>query len=207
MTMPCRWRDGLGDFAGRVRLVRHFGLPRQIDSHERLWLTFAGVSDAAEVWLNSQLLGRSPEGQGPFEFEVTSLLRERNVLGVEVEASGGDGGLWGEVALEVRCSAFLRGLRFWTTGSEEEAALHVAGEVAGVADRPLELYVLLNNATIAYTTVEAEANGSPFALRSEKLLWPSGQLAEVRVELVNGGTLWYSATLPFPFPDTPLAET
>jgi hypothetical protein len=95
--------------------------------------------------------------------------------------------LWGEVALEIRCSAYLRGLRFWA--SAESACLHVAGEVVGVADRPLDLYVLANNATVAYTTVTAAENGRPFELASAELLPPLP--VEVRVELVNGGIVWY----------------
>src|SRR5947209_8061277 len=130
MTMPCRWADGgLPDFAGRVRFRRRFGYPGRIDAYERVWLTFAGVGGAAEVRLNGQPLGRH-EGPGPFEFEVTPLLQARNELTVEVDAPAGDGGLWGEVALEVRCTAFLRAVRVWITGGGR-ADLHAAGEVVG----------------------------------------------------------------------------
>jgi hypothetical protein len=54
--------------------------------------------------LNGSLLGRHEGADEPFEFEVTNLLRDRNELIVEVESPTGDGGLWGEVALEIRCS-------------------------------------------------------------------------------------------------------
>jgi len=102
MTMPGRWGEGgLGEFAGRVRFRRRFGWPGRIDAHERVWLTFAGAEAVAEVWLNGRCLGRH-EGPGSFEFDVTGLLQLRNDLNVEVEAPGGSGGLWGEVALEVR---------------------------------------------------------------------------------------------------------
>src|SRR5262245_39951011 len=114
MTMPGRWQDGgLRDFAGRVRFRRAFGYPGRIDPHERVWLTFAGVAGVADVWLNDQSLGRHDGAGGPFEFEVTSLLQARNALVVEVESQTPDGGLWGEVALEVRATAFLRALRAW----------------------------------------------------------------------------------------------
>jgi beta-mannosidase len=100
--MPCRWGEGgLGDFAGRVRFRRRFGWPGRIEAQEHVWLTFQGVDAVAEVWLNGQYLGRH-EGVGPFAFEVTSLLRVRNELVVEVTAPAANGGLWGEVALEVR---------------------------------------------------------------------------------------------------------
>src|SRR6266545_311884 len=74
MVLPCRWAEGgLLDFAGRVRFLRRFGYPGQIDSYERVWLTFAGVEGVAEVRLNDQFLGRHDGAGGPFEHEVTGL--------------------------------------------------------------------------------------------------------------------------------------
>src|SRR5438477_13088651 len=59
MVLPCRWGEGgLADFAGRVRFRRRFGLPRQLDAHERVWLTFAGVDGVAWLSLNGDLLGQ-----------------------------------------------------------------------------------------------------------------------------------------------------
>lgn len=104
MVLPCRWREGgLGDFVGRVRFRRRFGYPGRIDPHERVWLTFAGVDATTEVSLNGRFLGRHEGASEPFEFEVTSLLQPRNELMVEVE-SAGNGGLWGEVAMEIRAT-------------------------------------------------------------------------------------------------------
>jgi hypothetical protein len=193
MNMPCRWRDGgLGEFAGTVRFSRRFGLPRQIDPHERLWLTFAGVADTADVHLNGRHLGRHTPPDQPFEFEVTSLLDARNELVVEVEASGGHGGLWGEVALEVRCSAYLRDVRFWTSS---DGVFQAAGQVVGAAERPLDLYLLLDGSTAAYAVVQAQPAGTPFELTSDPLA-PGRRPAQARVELVNGGCVWYSAGWP-----------
>jgi beta-galactosidase/beta-glucuronidase len=102
MTIPCRWHEGgLKDFAGRVRFRRNFGYPGRIDENERVWLTFAGIEGAAEVWLNGKFLGRQEDAQRPFEFEITRLLRDRNDLCVEVEGPE-TGGISGEVALEIR---------------------------------------------------------------------------------------------------------
>ena len=188
MTMPCRWADGaLFGFAGRVRFRRRFGYPGRIDAHERVWLTFAGAGPVADVGLNEQHLARF-EGAGPFEFEVTALLQARNELTVEVDAPGGDGGLWGDVALEVRCTAFLRGVRVWLT-KEGRPDLHAAGEVVGTAERPLDLYVIRDRSTVAYTAVDATAAGRPFNLVAEAVCDAE---AAVRVELVNGATVWYA---------------
>jgi hypothetical protein len=194
VTVPCRWDEcGLRDFAGRVRFRRRFGYPGRIDAHERVWLTFAGAEGAAAVWLNGHLLGRREPSEAPFEFEVTSLLRDRNELAVEVEAGGGRGGLWGEVAMEVRCTAFLRGVR---AGVAEGNKVRVRGEVVGASERPLDLYVLLDGRTAGYTTVTPSPHGEPFQVDAEA----PGVGAAVRVELVDGGTVWYVAELT---PDQP----
>jgi hypothetical protein len=191
MSMPCRWDEGgLKDFAGRVRFVRRFGQPRQIDAHEHVWLTFDGVDGVAEVWLNGQFLGRHEGSAGPFEFEATELLRTRNELKVEVGADHPRGGLGGEVALEIRCAAFLRAVRAWIT-AEGEGRLHVSGEVVGRHEGPLELYVLRNNATVHYGMVEASLEGKSFQVGIEET--PAG--GAVRVELVNGAVVWYTVQL------------
>jgi hypothetical protein len=192
MNMPCRWGEGgLKDFTGRVRLMRCFGQPQQIDAHEHVWLTFGGVEGVAEVWLNGQLLGRHEGTAAPFEFEATELLRARNELAVEVEADHPGGGLWGEVALEIRCAAFLRAVRAWTT-AQGEPRLHVAGEVVGRHEAPLELYVLRNNTTVHYGTVLASPGGTPFLVGIEE----PAACGTVRVELVNGAIVWYAVEAP-----------
>lgn len=183
LLMPCRWRQGLGDFAGRARFRRRFGLPRTLDPFERVWLTFAGVEGQAAVWLNGQLLGQPDRTSEPFAFEITSLLRARNELVVEVEAASGDDGLWGEVALEIRCTAFLRAVLWQTIPEAGKTRLRVTGEVAGIAERPLDVYVLAAGRTVLHASVEA---GQRFDLVSDEV----DAIAPLRVELVNGGVVW-----------------
>jgi hypothetical protein len=187
--MPCRWDEaGWGEFAGKVRCVRRFGYPGRIDAHERVWLTFAGVDAAAEVALNGRTLGRHT-GEGPFEFEITSLLKPRNELVVLVDSPNPRGGLWGEVAMEIRCPAFLRGVCCRET---DGGRVQVAGEVVGESARPLDLYVLCRNATVAYAVVKA---GEPFQLTSDAV--PSDAAGEmVRLELVDGALMWYAEEVP-----------
>src|SRR5262249_14612914 len=162
--------------------------PRQLDPHETVWLTFAGADTVAAVALNGHSLGRAAQANEPFEFEVTTLLRERNELVVDVEALAGNGGLWGEVALEVRAEAFLRGVRAWWELTEGIGRLHIQGEAVGTCDRPLELYVLLDRSTIAYRTIQATPDGQAFDIVCESPGAPLGRTDshEVRVELVNG---------------------
>ena len=210
MTMPCRWSEGgLAGFAGRGSRSGGGSAPGRLDPGDRVWLTFAGVEGTANVSLTGQPLGRRDGASGPFEFEVTPLLRARNELTVEVESATPRGGLWGEVAMEVRRTAFLRSVRLWAVRSGETADLHVAGEVVGTSDRPLELYVLLDNATLSYTTLEPEPAGRPFHVVTEGLgkdRWQprdgeTAGLHEVRVELVDGAVVWYKVEQAFAFPE------
>lgn len=190
MAMPCRWSEGgLPDFSGLVRFTRSFGYPGRIDSYERVWLTFAAVGGEAEVRLNGQPLGRLT---GPTEFEVTRLLRPRNELIVEIEGTAEQGGLPGEVALEVRCSAFLRDLRWNAILTGERLTLCVTGQVIGEAERPLEVYVLRDRSTVGYQVVRAAAEGQPFTIRADDLPTTEAVSVPVQIDLVNGGVVWYS---------------
>jgi hypothetical protein len=198
MTLPCRWRDGgLPDFAGRVRFRRRFGHPGRIDTFERVWLTCAGIETSADVSLNGHVIARGVEG--PFAFEVTPLLQVRNELIAEVTGQAESGGLWGEVALEVRCSAFLEDVRVTPDGASR---LRVTGLVVGTASGPLELYVLLNGKTVAYTPIETKPEGRAFDIVSDELTAEQRhRLAShaVRVDLVNIATVWYQWEQPFDF--------
>jgi hypothetical protein len=195
VPMPCRWGEvGMAGFGGRVRCRRRFGYPGRVDAHERVWLTFAGVSDRAEVSLNDTPLGRV-EGAVPAEFDVTALLRPRNEVVADVEGPAAEGGLWGEVALEVRCTAFLRDVHA-RVKSGDRAELHVTGMVVGSAEGPLDLYAILGRRPVAEAQVTA---GSPFHLEARDLdpAWLAeagepGKPAFVQVDLVNGANVWYT---------------
>jgi hypothetical protein len=192
MTIPCRWREGgLGDFAGRVRFRRRFGWLANVAPHERVWLTFGGVDGSAEVCLNGRLLGAHCAPATPFEFEVTSFLGPRNELVVLVESSGRSGGLSEEVALEVRCSAYLRAIRWRMNIEDGRDFLQVSGEVVGSAERPLELYALIDGSTAIYSTVDPSPTGQPFSLKSEPIRHEASRERRVRIELVNGAVRWY----------------
>jgi hypothetical protein len=185
MRMPGRLSDvGLHDFRGRVGFRRAFGYPGRIDEHERVWLTFTGVEGQATAALNGQALG-SFTGAG--EFDVTRLLQARNGLVVEVECTGPSAGLWGEVALEVRATAFLRQVRFGCVGPE----LHASGLVVGTAERPLELYLLIQNHCQTYQQVTAADSGQLFTITAPLPEVAEKTLLPVRVELVHGATVWY----------------
>jgi hypothetical protein len=193
MTMPARWRDaGLPDFRGRVRLRRRFGYPGRIDAHERVWLTCAGVDGTAEVRLNDAPLGCRQGADGPFEFEVTELLRPRNDLCVEVVELTGAGGLWGEVALEVRCTAYLRHVRAWWA-TAERAALHVSGELVGSCAGPLELYAVAGRYNLLYAPLTADGGVTPWHRVADDVPPAARTTAKLQVELVQVSVKWYVA--------------
>ena len=185
--------------AGESRFRRRFGYPGRIDAHERVWLTFAGIAGAAEVRLNDCLLGRH-EGPAAFEFEVTPLLRPRNELVLDVEGTRDQGGWRGDAALEVRCTAFLRELHRTAVLHGDRVELRVCGEVVGVAERPLELYLVVDRSTAAYQVVTPSAKGQPFEIVVPDLpaeMWSRGEESpggpSVKVDLVNGAIVWYTS--------------
>lgn len=187
MSVPCRWDEaGLKDFVGRVRFQRRFGRPRRLEAHERVWLTFDGVLESANVWLNGQSLGKCGSGIDPFEWEVTTLIDERNELTVEVESTKGPGGITGEVALEIRSSAFLRNVAIWISAAGK---IHASGEVVGTAEQRLELYMIHGRRTAAYLPLESADGPMNFELISE--IMEPGFEDIVRVELIAGATVLY----------------
>lgn len=196
MTVPCRWaKGGLPGFAGRVRFRRRFGFPGQIDAHERVWLTVAGVEASADVAVNGVSLSRDVGGQ-PFECDVTTLLRPRNELVMDIDG-GVNGGIWGEIALEVRCTAYLRQVQVRSVAVDGNRYLEVSGVLVGHADRPLELYAVYQRYNVLYARIVPAPEGQPFQVRSEPLpaAGPAGEdMTEppaVQIDLVNGATVWY----------------
>src|SRR5262249_55193794 len=94
IRMPCRLDEVWPEFGGTARLIRPFGIPRQLDDFERIWLTFAGMTGQADVLLNGKSLGHW--SAAPFEVEVTGRLLARSELCVDLHSAEPGGGLWGE---------------------------------------------------------------------------------------------------------------
>jgi hypothetical protein len=185
MRMPGRLGDtALHEFRGRIRFRRTFGYPGRIDVSERIWLTFRGVDGQATVALNNQQLG---DLAGPGEFDVTRLLQKRNALLVDVECSSPTSGLWDDVALEVRATAFLQEVHFSLAGTQLEAK----GIVVGSAERPLDLYLLVQNHCEAYQLIQPTESGLRFTLAAQIPEGAQNVVVAVRVELVNGAMVWY----------------
>lgn len=215
MNLPCAWTSaGLENFRGRVRFLRRFHKPRQIDANERVWLAFSGADYFTTAWLNGALLGRHEGMFDPFAFDITRHLAVRNELIVETDspaitcgtAFGGNqrmvrgtdspGGLWGEVGLEMRREAYVAKVRLWATFTGGAPTLHVAGELVDELSRSLEFYVLLDNRTVLYETIAGAPEGRAFhvtAVLGDVERWQPAaggtpRLYEVRTELIDGAS-------------------
>jgi hypothetical protein len=154
--------------------------------------------------LNGRLLEHHEGISGPVEFEVTSMLSERNELNVEVEFKEGQDRFFGEVALEIRAPAFLRNVNACFADTEDAKCLHVTGQVFGSSDQPLELYAILDRKTVAYSKLGSNESGTSFLLISDVLEFEdagkqkaqSADATRVRVELVQGSNVWYGVDVP-----------
>jgi hypothetical protein len=94
--------------AGGARFTRRFNQPTNLEAHERVWLVFERVGQAAWAMLNGQPLAQLDPTSESNRVEITPVLAPHNVLAIEtagpVDASGGRGlpeTLVGEVRLEI----------------------------------------------------------------------------------------------------------
>lgn len=176
------WAADRKRFPGPVCYRRRFGLPRQIDAHERVWLTIQGLVSPAHIILNGRRL------EGAAEFDVTADLGERNELLVEIDNDDRAAEHWDEIALEIRCSAFLRNVQIGLRLESGVPFLEATGEVVGDATRePLELYLILDRSNAAYSP----AKPGEFRLQARDLEVDWKQPHSARVELVAGGVVYY----------------
>ena len=178
VTVPCRLTE-LGLDNVPVVLTRDFGYPGRIDDHERVWLTLAHVKGLARLALNGQTLGEARDSY--FEGDATSLLAPHNHLEITIQ-----GEEVGEVAMEIRATAFLQGVAARRIAADK---LEVRGVVAGSCEDGLELYVLVDGRHTLYRPIAA---GESFAVALDT----SGH--NVRVDLVHVSTVWYRVDLEVP---------
>lgn len=183
VQVPCRWGDITPQLDATVRLVRSFGYPGQIDAGEHVWLTFSGAIRPTEVVLNEQPLASGEPGA--LEWDVTSLLGQRNRLELTLTPGRPSEPIWDEVALEVRRDAFLRA----TARRAANGSIQVNGAVVGAGEAELELYGLADGGHVHYQKINASREGTSFYFEVE-------DAAAVRLDLVNLSTSWYAVELP-----------
>ncbi len=88
MILPSNWQlAGVKDYSGVIWFRRHFMVSQEFSGPEH-WLRFNGVDYTTEVWLNGRYLGSHEGYFGPFEFNVTGLLKlgSENSLVVRVDS-------------------------------------------------------------------------------------------------------------------------
>ena len=80
------WSSGTGYLPGGVGWYRkHFTLT-EAEAAKRIRLTFQGVSRRAQVWINSNYLGRHAYAYTSFSFDITEFIRPgENVIAVRAE--------------------------------------------------------------------------------------------------------------------------
>jgi hypothetical protein len=168
----------LADYSGPARFRRRFGRPTNLDQTERVWLTLRDLPPHARVLLNGQEIPLARD----LEQDITSLVEPRNEVVIEMDITK-DSDWFGDVALEIRRTAFLRDVRF----EQRDARLVVEGEIAGFSDQPLETYLVIGRRNAAYGVFSAAGS---FRLETERL--EDGGTQPVRLDLVGGATVWYT---------------
>jgi hypothetical protein len=108
----CAWEEqGVHGYDGVAWYRLTFKLPESPSVCDSLELCFDGVDEEAWVWLNGAYIGQHAEGPSgykhPFRFGVTQEARwgGENVIVVRVRDTGGHGGIWKGVRLEMMKNA------------------------------------------------------------------------------------------------------
>ncbi len=189
-SLPCTLSEaGLAGYSGPVRFTRRFGSPRTLDHLEHVWLVFHARAISTQIKLNDIKLAEF-QGAGEFAVEATGLLGERNLLEVSLHAADDRDGLTGETWLEIRRAAYLRGA---TVKRLADSRIQAAFELAGKVEAGLELYLLASGRTLVYWRA-TEAVEQAVSLISEETV--AAEIAEARLELVQGGVVWYGLDIP-----------
>jgi hypothetical protein len=196
--MPTHWHETrLSGFGGTVLLKRHFSWPNPLDANERAWLIFSNPDPIVKIFLNGQELKRI-ENSSASEFEITSLLKFRNDLLVEISDRHGESNFCGEAALEIRYPAFLRNIAAWVEDVDNTRRIIVQGEAVGSHVRPLELYALVEGVVIAYATVTPIPEGQHFQMQSDDYETANRVVEKLSkgpcrlvVDLIDGATVWH----------------
>lgn len=90
IAVPASWNDQFADnrdFLGPAWYQTDFQLP-QTWKDQQIILRFGSINYIADVWLNGAKIGQHEGGHLPFEFNISSLVREgRNQLAVRVDGT------------------------------------------------------------------------------------------------------------------------
>lgn len=190
VNLPSTWQELPSQLSQDVfRLKRHFGFPGRLDDSERVWITGRLSFNCPSVVLNGARLGSGTSPLGIWEYEITKLLEKRNVLTLEQARGLPDSLVGGEIALEIRRTAYLKNVAITREGEN----VAIKGEVAGESATPLDLYLLYGRKNIDNQALTIKPGGAPFEFscsQSPPTSSDDGSESGWRVELVGGSVIW-----------------
>ena len=206
VTLPHDWAvehpfdpgcaSGTGYLPGGTAWYRkHFTLPEDIGD-KRVRLTFLGVYKHAQVWINSNYLGRHAYGYTSFTFDISQFARAgENVVAVRVEHNEVADSRWytgsgidRDVLLEVTgLDSFAEnGLFAWTEKADADCAVMKVKYCLTGGDGAR--FTLLDKGGNAVACAEGE-NGQAALTVSRPRLWGPDDpyLYTLRGEVLSGG--------------------
>ncbi len=86
IRVPGHWQEEIEDLKNYSGVVWYRKKFNWKGSNRRVWLRFRGVFYKAKVWLNGEELGGHEGYFASFKFDITTIIREENVLAVKVES-------------------------------------------------------------------------------------------------------------------------
>ena len=205
---------GFGDRRGVIDFRRRFGVPRQLDPWERVWLVHGDFvqSDAMNFGMSWRLNGTTLDWSRPDDFDrlttayyplrtdVTRLIRERNEVVVRVDAG------WPRhqstpksfcgSAVEIGRAAYIRQVRV-----EPHHVAHGFGILAQVdvacedESAPIELYALIDGHTEGYFKPARVEPIMRHLFRLDERVIAPGHTVTLRIDIVCGATIWYAAEM------------
>lgn len=194
VSLPCLAGDWAPPFPCELRLLRRFGYPGTIDPYENVWLTLENLQGTTTIKLNDKLLAGDFQGEKG-EWLVTQFLQPRNELRIDIACNDAHCGLGGEVALEVRRHAYLTDVKVKLVDSIVAAT----GNIVGTNDRPMDLYLLLDNKTVCHETIttgSASDSVVPFRITSVGTEHDISHAKQAVVEMIDGSVVWYRVEVP-----------
>lgn len=165
IQLPHTWnaedgQDGGNDYyRGKCRYTKQFKKPEFDPEKEKVFLEFCGVSASAEVKVNGILAGQHEGGYSTFRMEITELLKEDNILSVDVDNSVNNrvypqkadftfyGGIYRDVSLIITSDVHFDlmyyggdGLKVTAVRQEENAEVHVETFV-NMEDPDIQIFI------------------------------------------------------------------
>lgn len=162
---------------------------------EHVFLRFDAVFYKSKVWLNGVLLGTHEGGYTPFEFDVTTLLKARNTLAVQVDNSWDTTTIPGAKTYAPYSSAAQRQVFPWINYGGITRPVHLISKpavyisntkITATPDGTVKIKAFIRNSGSTATNVKVNVNVQKYKFSSK----------EVKVAAGASETVELSGTLP-----------